>query len=103
MATPFEIPLSSQPQKFSIELNKVEYNISFQWCEPAKCWKLDIYDINNAAILTGIPLITGVNLLEPFPYLNFNGQLIVQTDYDLDAVPNFDNMGTNGHLYWIAE
>lgn len=102
MTTPYEIPLSPDAQNFSITLNNVDYNFSLQWNEPSAAWKIDIADSNNVNILCGIPLITGVDLLEPYAYLNFGGQLIVQTDHDTDNVPTFDNLGINGHLYWIS-
>lgn len=102
MSTPYEIPLSASPQTFSISLNKVDYNITLEWCDPSNAWKIDIADVNNVKILSGIPLVTGVDLLEPYAYLNFGGQLIVQTDHDTDAVPTFENLGANGHLYWVV-
>ena len=103
MSTPFEIPLSANPQIFIITLNQIDYNINLYWCDPANCWVIDISDTSGNKILSGIPLVTGVDLLEPYSYLNFGGQLIVQTDHTTLEVPTFDNLGTNGHLYWVTQ
>ena len=63
---------------------------------------LDIADINGAAILSGLPIITGTDLLEQFGYLNFGGQLIAQTDFAVDLPPTYENLGQTGHLYWVT-
>ncbi len=102
MTTPYEIPLSPMPQQLSIALAGVTYNLNVYWCDPAQCWMLDIADSTETPILTGIPIVTGADLLEPYAYLNFGGQLQVQTDQDTFAVPTYDNLGVNGHLYFVT-
>lgn len=100
--TPQEIPLvPSTAQSFTITLVGVTYTMTVTWCAPASCWMLDIADQNAVPIVPGIPMITGADLLEAYGYLNIGGQLIVQTDYDVDAVPTFDNLGVTGHLYFV--
>ena len=103
MTTAYEIPLSPYPQTFEITLGKVDYIINLQWCDPANAWKIDISDINGTNILCGIPLVTGIDLLQPYAYLNFGGSLVAQTDHDINAVPTYDNLGTVGHLAWIVQ
>ena len=101
--TPFEIPLiPSQNQKFSARLNGVTYTFQLKWCTPAACWSMDILDGNQNPIIQGVPLITGADLLQQFEYLGFGGEFVVQTDYDVYAVPQFDNLGTTGHLYYVT-
>lgn len=102
MITPYEIPLTPMPQLFSIALNNIQYTILLQWCDPANCWKIDIQDVNGVNILAGIPLVTGVDLLQPYKYLNFGGSLVAQTDHDINAIPTYDNLGVTSHLLWIT-
>lgn len=102
MSNTYEVPLINSPQLFSITLSNIDYNIKVVWNDIAQCWVIDFYDANQTLILSGVPLVTGVNLLEPYPDLNFSGKLFVQTDHDLTAVPTFDNLGITSHLYWVT-
>ena len=102
MANVYEIPLVNNPQMFSITLSNVDYNILIVWNYLAQIWVIDFYDANQVAILTGVPLITGVDLLLPYTNLNFGGKLFAETDHDLTTPPTFDNLGITGHLYWVT-
>lgn len=98
----FEIPLSPNPQTFTISLSGVDYRLTVQWRNAEGAgWILDIADTSANPIIQGIPLVTGVNLLEQFEYL-ISGVLWVQTTADPDAVPTFDNLGVGSHLYWYT-
>lgn len=99
----FEIPLSPQAQKFNIQLGTVTYNLRLSWNDaPTGGWVLDLLDVNDVPIICGIPLITGADLLEQYDYLNIGGSLEVQTDFDVNAVPTFQNLGIQSHLYFIT-
>ena len=93
----FEIPLTPVPQTFNVSLVGVLYQFTLQWRDPAG-WFLDIADSNGNAIVSGIPLVTGVDLLAPYGYLNFQFQLWVKTDA-ADAPPTYTNLGSTSHLY----
>jgi hypothetical protein len=96
-----EIPLIPAPQSFRVQLVGVFYAMSVRWCIPAGAWMLDIADANDEPIVCAIPLITGADLLAQYEYLGIGGQLIVQSDDDVNAVPTFENLGSIGHLYFI--
>jgi len=100
MAT-YEIPLSTQAQQFAITLAAVSYRCTLQWREGAG-WVLDMADQSGAAVVNGIPLVTGVDLLAQYPHLGFGGGLWVATDGDADAVPTFDNLGASARLYFVT-
>jgi len=109
MSTAYEVPLSPMPQKFSISLAGVTYNLKLSWNDilyggglKNPCWLLDIRDTTDNPILTGIPLVTGADLLAQYGYLSFGGQLIVQSDNDPNLVPSFDTLGKTGHLYFVT-
>ena len=66
-------------------------------------WVLDILDAANNPLVTGIPLVTGTDLLAQFQYLNFKGKLVVQTLTSPDDVPTFDNLGDTAKLFWVTQ
>lgn len=103
MATVYEIPLTpSQNQKMSISLNGVSYNLVFNWVNADQGgWTIDINDSNDNAIVQGIPLTTGADLLAQLKYLNLGGGLVVETDGEQTDVPTFDNLGQQSHLYYV--
>lgn len=99
----FEIPLSPEPQRFNITLSGAQYHMTVIWRNvETGGWVLDIADFSGNPIIQGIPLVTGVNLLDQYAYLGFTGVLWVQTTADPDAVPTFDNLGVGSHLYWYT-
>jgi hypothetical protein len=100
--TPFEIPLSPQAQFFQIEFGGVTYQLRAAWCDPGECWVLDINEPDGTPVLSGVPLVTGADLLDQFAYLGIGGQLIVQTDHDINAVPTDTNLGSTGHVYFVV-
>lgn len=101
--TPYEIPLSPEPQRFSIELGGVQRQMRFYWCKDAQCWCFDLLDSKGVSILLGVPVVTGTDLLGQYAYLSLGGSIVVQTDHDPDAVPNFNNLGTSGRVYFVVQ
>lgn len=99
MTTAYEVPLSAQPQKLSIAIAGTTYQLKVQWNVVNASWIIDIADASGNPILSGIPMVTGADLLEQFGYLNFGFKMFAQTDNDPDIVPTFIGLGTTGHLY----
>jgi hypothetical protein len=101
--TTFEIPLTPQSQQFLITLSGMQYQMSVTWRDAVSGgWFLDIADAGGNQIVSGIPLVTGVDLLAQYAYLGINGQLWVATDGNPTAVPIYQNLGVASHLYFIA-
>lgn len=101
MAT-YEIPLSATPQSLSVTLAGVQYRLTLKWCDPASVWVLDIADASGNAMVCGIPLVTGADLLAQYAYLGFGGQLIALTDNDPSAPPTYAGLGATGHLRFVT-
>ena len=105
MATVYEIPVTPAGgnQTFSVELNSVTYRLALTWRNAKEAgWVLDISDASGNAIVNGIPLVTGADLLAPYKHLAIGGggSLTVITDGDAGAVPTFANLGLISRLYW---
>lgn len=100
--TVYEIPLSGANQTFPITLGTTEYRLTFVYRKATDAgWIMDIADTEGVAIVSGISLVTGADLLAQYAYLGIGGSLYVTTDGDADAVPTFDNLGSTAHLYWV--
>ena len=127
-STCYSIPLTPEPQRFSITLAAKEYRLTVRWfvapegegqaatggprsgasgdllpaqqnMERSGTWLLDIQQADNAApIVMGIPLVAGCDLLAPYGYLGFGGQLRV----DARTPPTFENLGTEAELVFIT-
>lgn len=100
--TPYEVPLSAAPQRFQIQMGGAAYSILVTWNVFSACWLLSLATADGVDILTSIPLQPGVDLLAQHAYLGVPGQLWVQSDGDLNKTPDFDTLGTSGHLYYLA-
>ncbi len=84
-----------------ITLSNVTYKLGVKWNAFAAYWVLDFADQNDAPILRGIPLVTGIDLLGQHKHIIPAGMLVAQTDGDAFAVPTADNLGTKGHIFYV--
>lgn len=100
----YEIPLTPDPQRFTVTLSGVDYRLTVQYRDAGGAgWVLDIADTNGNPLVTGIPLVTGVNLLAQYRYLGFEGGIWVQGADDPDNVPTFEDLGIGSHVFWVTE
>jgi hypothetical protein len=102
LASSVIIPLSGNTESFSIFLNSVQYNINVIWNKWSQLWQLDINDAKNNPILSGIPLVAGVDLLAPYPDLKFGGQLIAANVVQPSVPPSFTDLGVNSYLFFTT-
>lgn len=99
-----EIPTTNRAQEFTIQLSGVQYWLTLVYnSQPESGWILNIADAQKAPIINGIPLVTGIDLLEQYAHLQFGGRLWVQTFSNPDAVPTYENLGTDGKLLWVVD
>jgi len=100
----FEIPLTPQNQQFFFDLGGTTYWLRFYFnntLDENACWLLDISDVNKNPIITGIQLVTGIDLLGQFKYLGFNVILYCWSDgANPYAIPTFANLGQASHVYY---
>lgn len=97
-----EIPLSPDNQQFRILLDETTYTLRVLWRDGAG-WIMDVMDSGGGAILSGVPLVTGANLLAQYPQLGISGALVVVTDIGAPADATKTNLGTYSHLIFVQE
>lgn len=100
MTTYYEIPLSPNAQTFQIPLAGVTYSMTIKWNWTNASWILDIADASGNPLISGIPLVTGADLLEQYGYVGIGGSLYVQTDNEPNVVPGYSDLGITGHVYF---
>ncbi len=100
----YRIPMLAAPQKFSVRLAGVTYEMTALYRNTEEGgWVLDIRSESSQDILLGVPLVTGLDLLDQYAYLEFGGELYVATDGDLLKPPAFGELGTTSYLYFWTE
>ena len=103
MTAAYEIPLTPEAASFPIALGGTSYQLTIFWNRAASTWVINLASADGTTpILSGIPLVTGTDLLSQYQYLGIAGSLTVQSDGDIDAMPTLDNLGTQSHLYFIT-
>lgn len=98
----FSVPALPTPQSFGISLGGLDLNMNLAF-KGAAGWVMDVASNVGDTLLSGVPLVTGGNLLEQFEHLGIPGGLWVQTKNAPDAVPTFDNLGVESFLFYVAD
>ncbi|WP_435945882.1 phage baseplate plug family protein [Dryocola sp. BD586] len=96
-----EIPLSADNQIFAIQLADRQLRLRLLYRDEAG-WVLDILEADETSIVSGIPLVTGVDLLAPFKHLGFGASLRVVSDDVAEEYPTKVNLGFRSHLYFVT-
>lgn len=99
----FPLPVSATAQSFFVQLVNVIYKLTLRWNPVAVCWMLDIADSEEVALVQGIPVVTGTDLLAPYGYLGIGGGIVALTEGNPDAVPTFTNLGNGGDLFFVTD
>lgn len=99
----YEIPLTPQPQKFSIFLGRSQWFITLRWNHQVAHWVLDFYDSDQVLKLAGLIITTGVDLLGQHQHLGFGGSLLAQSTSDPLEPPGFNTLGGTSHLIFVYD
>jgi hypothetical protein len=96
------VPLTPEPQAFDAVMAGVPYRLTVRWCGALEGgWMLDIADAEGAPLIAGIPLVTGADLLAPYPDLAIGGMLWL---YSIDEMPPaFRELGETVQLIFETE
>lgn len=101
MAVIHEIPLTADNQKFNITLKGVVYRMQVLW--RGNGWFLDIAAQTGEAVISGLPLVSGYDLLKQYAWLELGFALHVVCDAEVEDNPTQSNLGTLSHLFVITE
>ena len=109
MADYYQIPLTISPnQSFTstIPINgtKVKLNFFVSFNTISECWYMTIKDSNNKVLISSIPLVAGIYLLEQQDYLNIGKCYILNVDKNSkEDRPNQYNLGSKFILVWTDD
>ncbi len=102
-ATPYSLPLKPTNQTLSVMMGGVQRQVTMRWNQMNAAWTCDIANASGGAVISGLPVVTGCDLLAPYAHLNLGGQLIAQTTNNANAVPTLANLGATGNLYFLPK
>jgi hypothetical protein len=100
------IPLDNSPNQTwqaSVQINGVvvTFLVVLSYNEIAEYWVMKIYDSSQNLILSNVPLVTGLNLLRQFQYLQIGSLFLVNvTGTTLLNYPDNTDLGTDFKLVW---
>lgn len=105
MADVYEIPLSASAETFSVTLDGTEYRFTTTYADATEgAWLLDIADASDNALVSGVPLVTGADLLGQYRHLGFTGSLVCYGLGDeTESAPDADNLGDAVKLYFVKD
>ncbi|WP_041866951.1 phage baseplate plug family protein [Sodalis glossinidius] len=95
-----EIPLTATNQQFSITLSGTVWQMRIIWRDVAG-WMLDMLNASGAPVITGIPLLSGQDVLAQYAWLKPGGKLIVIADDE--QLLGATGLGNTAKLYWITD
>ncbi len=98
----FEVPLTPVAQTFPLAGPGGGRRFTLAWRNAAGSgWCLDIADADGNPLVSGIPLVTGCDLLAGHKHLIPFG-LWVQGDPDPTEVPTYDGLGEQSKMYLVV-
>lgn len=88
-------------------LDGVQYVIAFDWIQRWRRWVLSLSTTGGAPIVSGLPVVTGVDLLGPFKHDTRipQGVLIVADESADNHDPTWGDFGPDGShvLYYFGD
>ncbi len=96
-----EIPLTADNQQFSITIAGTTYKLSITWRD--LYWIMDLLDDRAQPVISGIPLVTGADLLAQYTYMALGFKLVVACDDSTQDYPTKTDLGARSHLLVLTE
>lgn len=96
-----EIPLTADNQQFSINIAGATYRISITWRDVY--WIMDLQNDRAEPVISGIPLVTGADLLAQYSYMGLGFKLVVACDASAQDYPTKTDLGGRSHLLISTE
>lgn len=102
----FEIGLNAKPERFRVTLpDGVVLTLAVVWRNRGGAgWVMDVADGDGVALVNGIALVTGTDLLGQHKHIGVPGALVVISDGpDPYAIPTFAGLGVDARLYYVLD
>lgn len=97
-----ELPISSDPaQSFVTQLGDTKFRFEIKFNDRSSVWTMDLIDeVTKEPLLYSIPLVLGLDLLEPYN-LGIGHLLVVdESNRGRDAGPG--DLGSRVKAYWFS-
>jgi hypothetical protein len=99
----FKIPFVNNNQKFNITLSGKNLLVTCVWNQEMPAWVVSVQDAASLDFLiSGVALVTGVNLFSQFYYTGITGALVVYTKGSPDEIPTFNSLGNESQVFYIT-
>jgi uncharacterized protein DUF6983 len=97
-----QLPLTTDcPQSFKTQLGNTTYQFNLIWNDRSSVWMMDIINpITQAPIVSGIALVLGADLLEP--YALEIGALVLVDETGTGSEATLTSLGASVSLYWVS-
>ena len=99
----YQVPVTNDAaQKFVTQLGDSKFEFDIQWNDRSGLFSLTLTnDDTKQVYFQGVPMVLGVDLLEPYNYAIGSLVLYDTTNRSIDA--NLDNLGDFVLLFWFTE
>jgi hypothetical protein len=99
------IPLDSSPNQTwqtSVNINGtvVTFFCEANYNEIAEYWTISISDQNQNLLLSGQPMVAGLNLLRQYQYLGIGSLYLINVSGTDEDSPSANDLGSNWQLVW---
>jgi hypothetical protein len=100
-----DIPLDNSPNQTwstSVAINGgiTTFFVTLRYSEVAGYWVMSIQDSNQNLLLDSVPLVTGLNILQQYGYLDIGSIYILNTGNSNDDYPNNQELGNAFSMVW---
>lgn len=96
-----EIPLTADNQQFSINIAGATWCVGINWRD--LYWIMDLQNDRGEPVISGIPLVTGADLLAQYGYMRLGFKLVVVCDDSTQDYPTKTDLGGRSHLLVSTE
>lgn len=94
------LPLVPENQEFDASIDNTSYKFKIIW--RGAFWCMDLMDSSGTAIVSGIPMVSGVDLLGQYQHLSLGFSLYVIGNDGLTDPTQYD-LGINNKLCVVTE
>jgi hypothetical protein len=94
--------LNPYGESFDVVINNRSVTMRTKWNDALGVWCLDLGNSSDDWLIRNLALVTGDDLLGQYKHLGLGFALYAYVDGG-EGDPDSENLGTDGHLYAVAE